>query len=88
MSRVVRETAQEQKAQEILTQYVVAEDGRLVTLEVEHRTTGLLVVATVQSTRAVDQATVEDLEEALTRHMGSPVQLDIVVLPVVRAREE
>jgi uncharacterized membrane protein len=88
MSRVVRETAQEQKAQEILTQYVAAEDGRLVTLEVEHRKTGLLIVATVQSTQTVDQETVEDLEAALSRHMGYRVQLDMVVLPVVRAREE
>jgi hypothetical protein len=49
---------------------------------------GLLIVATVQSTRTVDQETVEDLEAALSRHMGYPVQLDMVVLPVVRAWEE
>ena len=37
MSRVIRDAAQEQKAREILSQYVATADGRLVALEMEHR---------------------------------------------------
>jgi hypothetical protein len=61
---------------EILTQYMEAEGGRLVTLELERRKADLLVVATVHATQPLSQETVEDLEALLSGHLDHLVQLD------------
>jgi uncharacterized hydrophobic protein (TIGR00271 family) len=87
MRGVIRDTAEEQTVREILTQYVEDEGGRLVTLEMERRKADLLVVATVHATRPLDQETVEDLEALLSGHLDHLVQLEMIVLQVVRARE-
>jgi uncharacterized membrane protein len=88
MSRVIRDAAQEQNTREILSQYVAAVDGRLVALEMEQREADMLVVATVHTIRPVDRETVVDLEMILSKQLGLPVQLDMIVLPVIRAQEE
>jgi uncharacterized hydrophobic protein (TIGR00271 family) len=87
MRGVIRDTAEEQTVREILTQYVEDEGGRLVTLEMERRKADLLVVATVHATRPLDQETVEDLEALLSGHLDHLVQLEVIVLPVIRSRE-
>jgi uncharacterized hydrophobic protein (TIGR00271 family) len=85
MRGVIRDTAEERAIREILTQYVEAEEGRLVTLELERRKADLLVVATVHATQPLNQETVEDLEALLSGHLDHLVQLEMIVLPVVRA---
>jgi F0F1-type ATP synthase delta subunit len=72
---------------EVLTQYVEAEEGRLVNLELERRKADLLVVATVHATQPLNQETVEDLEALLSGHLDHLVQLEMIVLPVIRAGE-
>jgi uncharacterized hydrophobic protein (TIGR00271 family) len=88
MNQTVREAAQEQKGQEILARYLAAQNSRLVSLEVEHTRSSLLIVATVHATHPIDEETVADLETTLSEQMDQPVQLDMVVLPIVRSREE
>jgi APA family basic amino acid/polyamine antiporter len=88
MRGVIRNTAEEQTVREFLTQYVEDEGGRLANLEMERRKADLLVVATVHATQPWDQETVEDLEALLSGHLDHLVQLEVIVLPVVRAREE
>jgi len=87
MRDVIRDTAEERAVREILTQYMEAEGGRLVTLELERRKADLLVVATVHATQPLSQETVEDLEALLSGHLDHLVQLEMIVLPVIRSRE-
>jgi uncharacterized membrane protein len=87
MRDVIRDTAEERAVREILTQYVEAKEGRLVNLELERRKADLLVVATVHVIHPLDQETVEDLEALLSAHLDHLVQLEMIVLPVIRARE-
>jgi uncharacterized hydrophobic protein (TIGR00271 family) len=85
MRDIIRDTAQEQVVREILTQYMEAEGGRLVTLELERRKADLLVVATVHATQPLSQEIVEELEALLSGHLDHLVQLEMIVLPVIRA---
>jgi len=87
MRGVIRDIAEERAVREILTQYVEAEEGRLVNLELERRKADLLVVATVHATQPLSQETVEDLEALLSGHLDHLVQLEMIVLPVIRAGE-
>jgi len=86
MRGAIQDAAQEQAVREILTEYVEAEEGRLVSLEMERRKADLLVVATVHAIQPLDHETVEDLEALLSAHLDHLVQLEMIVLPVVRAR--
>jgi uncharacterized membrane protein len=88
MGRIVRDTAQEQMIWETLTGYLEAEGGRLVDLEVKQGREGLLVVATVRSIHSPDQEAVDHLAEALSGQLDRPVQLEVVVLPVLRSSRE
>jgi uncharacterized membrane protein len=85
MRGVIRDVAEERAVREILIQYMEAEEGRLVTLELERRKADLLVVATVHATQPLSQETVEDLEGLLSAHLDHLVQLEMIVLPVIRA---
>jgi uncharacterized hydrophobic protein (TIGR00271 family) len=87
MRDVIRDTAEERAVREILTQYVEAEEGRLVNLELERRKADLLVVATVHATQPLSHETVEDLEALLSAHLDHLVQLEMIILPVIRAGE-
>ena len=87
MRGTIRDAAQERAVREILTEHVEAREGRLVSLEMERRKADLLVVATVHATQPLDQEMVEDLEALLSAHLDHLVQLEMIVLPVVRARE-
>jgi F0F1-type ATP synthase delta subunit len=51
----------------------------------ERRRAALLVVATVHATQPLSQETVEDLEALLSGHLDQLVQLEMIVLPVIRA---
>jgi uncharacterized hydrophobic protein (TIGR00271 family) len=84
MRGVIQDTAEERAVREILTQYMEAEEGRLMTLELERRKADLLVVATVHATQPLSQ---EDLEALLSGHLDHLVQLEMIVLPVIRSRE-
>jgi uncharacterized hydrophobic protein (TIGR00271 family) len=87
MRGVIQNTAEERAVREILTQYMEAEEGRLVSLELERRKADLLVVATVHATRPLSQETVEDLEALLSGHLDHLVQLEMIALPVTRSGE-
>jgi len=88
MGRIVRDTTQEQVIWETLTRYLEAEGGRLVDLEVERGREGLLIVATVRSIRSPDQEAIDHLAEALREQLDRPVQLELVVLPILRSSRE
>jgi uncharacterized hydrophobic protein (TIGR00271 family) len=88
MNQTVREAAQEHMGQEILARYMATQDSRLVALDVERTRSSLLIVATVHATHPIDEETVSDLEATLSEQMDQPVQLDVIVLPIVRSREE
>jgi APA family basic amino acid/polyamine antiporter len=86
MRGTIRDAAEERAVREILTEQVEARESRLVSLEMERRKADLLVVATVHATQPLSQETVEDLEALLSAHLDHLVQLEMIVLPVVRAR--
>jgi len=88
MSGAVREAAQRQVMWEMLAEQTVARGGRLVGLEVERRQSGLLVVATLHSAEPLERQTVAEIEALLSDKLQSPLQLEVVVLPVVRSGGE
>lgn len=85
MADIVQDTAQEQVTREAITHLLEVKDGQLVSLEIEERETNLLVVATVRATQTLDRKTVEELAEALSELLRRPVQLEVVVLPIIRS---
>jgi uncharacterized hydrophobic protein (TIGR00271 family) len=85
MRGAIQDAAQERTIREILTEHVEAREDRLVTLELERRKADLLVVATVHATEPLTPEEVEDLEALVSGRLGHLVQLEMIVLPVVRA---
>jgi uncharacterized membrane protein len=84
MGSIVRDAAQRQAAQEVLAEFAVARESRLVGLEVTPRKTDLLIIATLQSTELFDRETVHEVQTVLSGQLGRPVQLEIVILPTIR----
>jgi uncharacterized hydrophobic protein (TIGR00271 family) len=85
MAGIVRNIAQEQVIREAITHYLETGDGQLVNLEIEERETDVLVVATVRSTQSLGREMADELAEMLSEQLHRPVQLEVVVLPVVRS---
>ena len=69
---------------EAIAQYL-GKDSQLVSLEVEERESDLLVVATVRSTQSPGKETTDELAGMLSNLLHRPVQLEVVVLPIVRS---
>ena len=54
-------------------------------IEVIPRKADLLIIATLQSTELFDHETVNEVQTVLSGQLGSPVQLEIVILPTIRS---
>ena len=84
MADIVQSATQEQVTREAIAQYL-GKDSQLVSLEVEERESDLLVVATVRSTQSPGKETTDELAGMLSNLLHRPVQLEVVVLPIVRS---
>jgi uncharacterized hydrophobic protein (TIGR00271 family) len=85
MGSIVRDAAQKQAAQEVLAEFAAARGSRLVDLEVTPREADLLIIATLQSAELFDHETVNEVRTVLSGQLGSPVQLEVVILPTIRS---
>jgi len=81
----VQHVAQERAVRDTLTQYLTAQNGRLVDLEIEQVGADLLVVATVRSAQLHYQETVDTMAEEFSGQLSRPVRLEVVVLPAIRS---
>ena len=87
MAGTVRDATQERAVEAALIEHLAEGNGHLMALEVEREGAGLHIVATVRSAQSFDSEMVDDLAEALSERLGRAVQLEVVVLPVVRSGE-
>ena len=85
MAGIVQDSTQEQVARETIAHYLDTQDGQLVSLEIEKREMGLLIIATVRSTQPLDSKTADEVAGTLSDLLRRPVQLEIVILPIVRS---
>jgi uncharacterized hydrophobic protein (TIGR00271 family) len=86
MGSIVRDTARQRSIQQVLRNEMAARGRELVEFEHRMEQGEVVVVATVRSTRALDQEAVEDIASALGQQLERPVTLDMVALPVTRAQ--
>jgi uncharacterized hydrophobic protein (TIGR00271 family) len=84
MQASARDAALEQRARTFLADEF-EDPNHVVSLEASEGEHGLAVVATVHSSESPDQSEVNSMAEALSQHLGHPVQLEIIVLPAIRS---
>jgi uncharacterized hydrophobic protein (TIGR00271 family) len=85
LADIVQDATREQVTRETITHYLENKDGQLVTLEIEKVGTDLLIIATVRSTQSLGREAVDELAEMLSERLYRPVELEIVVLPIIRS---
>jgi uncharacterized hydrophobic protein (TIGR00271 family) len=85
MAGIVQDTAREQTAREIIAEYLETEDSQLTSLVIEESGIDLVIVATIQSAHPLEQEIADELADILSDRLRRPVQLEAVVLPVVRS---
>jgi len=85
MVRTARDAARARIVSAVVGEQVSAEGSELVGLETERNSVGLRIVATVRSDHSLSQAVAADLAAALNARLHKPVEVEIVVLPVIRA---
>jgi uncharacterized hydrophobic protein (TIGR00271 family) len=86
MGGIVRDTARRNTVQDVLVENVVAQGGDLVEFEYQTEEGELVVVATVRSASPLSREAVDALAAALKERLDQPVTLEVVTLPVTRAR--
>lgn len=87
MGGIVRDTAQRRSIQTVLKEQMKAQERELVSFEYRMEREQLIVVATVRSDHALDQAAVEEAASALRERLERPLTLEVVALPVTRSGE-
>lgn len=87
-ARTVRDATQENLVRAIVSEQMGAADAELLTLGVERTGKGLRVVATVQSEQEFSATTVEELAAQLRKGVAGPIEVEVVILPVIRTSIE
>ena len=83
MDGIVKDTARESLAWEIISAQVEVEGSRVTALEMDRTDAGLLILVTVHSVHTFDREVLSRLADALSERLRQPVQLRMVVLPVI-----
>ncbi|MBN1956347.1 MAG: amino acid permease [Anaerolineae bacterium] len=86
MSSIVRNLAQEQAIRQEIVHYLSLEDQDLVSLAVEQEQDELFILVTLRATEMYDHETVVEIAGVLAERLEQPVQLEIVIFPVVRSQ--
>jgi uncharacterized hydrophobic protein (TIGR00271 family) len=84
-SGIVRDARQERAAEAMFAEYLTGADAQLVDLEADQFGHDLYIVATVRSAEPIGAEWVDGLARALGDTLDRHVQLDVVVLPVIRS---
>jgi uncharacterized hydrophobic protein (TIGR00271 family) len=85
MSGIVQDTALRQEIQLVLEERARFEEAELVDFEYRTDEDNLVVVATIRSVEALDQAMVNAAADALSEHLNRPVTLEIITSPLIRS---
>ena len=84
-ARTVRDAAQENLVRAIVSEQMETAGAELLTIGIERVGEGLRIVTTVQSEQEFSATTVEELATQLRRRIASPIEVEVVILPVIRA---
>jgi uncharacterized membrane protein len=87
MGGIVQRANTRNEIRQVLTERLDTQDRALVDFEHQTQQERLLVVATVRSIDTLQEPAVDDIADALRAHLGRPVTLEVVTLPVVRSQE-
>jgi heme/copper-type cytochrome/quinol oxidase subunit 4 len=87
MTGIVQHAATRREIQQVLTEQMVAHEGKLIGFEHQAEREDLVVVATVQSADEMTRASVDAMASALQDHLDRPVSLEVITLPVVRSSQ-
>jgi uncharacterized membrane protein len=86
--QTVRDGQRQQTVNQVLTREAPAMGATLVDTELERDGKGFQVVATFFAPQPPDRNTVKLLQDELSREIGAPVRLELVVVPVARVPAE
>jgi uncharacterized hydrophobic protein (TIGR00271 family) len=84
----VRDGQRQQVVRQVLAQEVPALNAVLVETDIQSEANGFHVVVTLYAPEPPDQDTVKGIQNKLTRAVGEPVRLELVVVPVARVPAE
>ena len=72
----------------IVTEQIEAEGAELMTMEIRQGETGLEIVAMVRSEKELEASIVEGLAEIVDNKLDTAVEVEMIILPVIRSSTE
>ena len=85
MNSIIKQTREQQTIKRILLESPLMEDMSIVDIERTQDRDQLLISATVRSSEPLTQETVNELGHALEIELNRPLDLDLIILPVIRS---
>lgn len=82
--KAVRDGQRQQAISELLAQETFAIGAVLVDSDTQREVEGFRVVATIYAPKPPDKSTVKRIQSALSRAIGAPVRLELIVVPIAR----
>jgi uncharacterized hydrophobic protein (TIGR00271 family) len=82
--QTIRDGQRQQEVSRVLEEEAPAINAQLESFDVEHIGKTFQVTATFYAPSPPDRNTVKDMQSALSRAIGAPVHLEVVVIPVAR----
>ncbi len=86
--QTVRDGQRQQTVSEVLTREASAAGATLADFDLQRDGKGFRVEATLYAPSPPDRSTVRDIQSELSRAVGAPVRLEVVVIPVARVPAE
>ncbi|MCJ7715546.1 MAG: TIGR00341 family protein [Anaerolineales bacterium] len=85
MNSIIKQTREQQTIERVLLESPFMEKKSIVDIERTQDQDQLLIIATVRSSEPLDQEAVNELAQALENELDRPLDLDLIILPVIRS---
>jgi uncharacterized hydrophobic protein (TIGR00271 family) len=85
MKGIIKQTREQQAIERVLLESPLMEDMSIVDIERTQDRNQLLISATVRSSEPLVQETVNELAQALENELNRPLDLDLIILPIIRS---
>jgi uncharacterized hydrophobic protein (TIGR00271 family) len=86
MKGIIKQTREQQAIERVLLDSPLMEDMSIVDIEWIQDRNQLLISATVRSSEPLGQEIVDELAQALENELNRPLDLDLIILPVIRSK--